>query len=101
MAGKKDGPPATCAEIEALPPNLVGEIVDDQLFASPRPASPYAFASSGLSAAILGPFLIARATILSGSHRIGLLSLLILLGLGSWFLYQVEPAESGNAQPNS
>lgn len=56
MAGKKDRPPAKYAEIEALPPNLVGEIVDDQLYASPRPASPHAFAASGLSAAILGPF---------------------------------------------
>ena len=44
------------SEIEALPPNLVGEIVDDTLYASPRPAPRHAMASSGLGAAIGGPF---------------------------------------------
>jgi Uma2 family endonuclease len=56
MGEKKDGRPATYAELEALPPNLVGEIVDDQLYASPRPASPHAVAASGLAAAVFGPF---------------------------------------------
>lgn len=37
---------ATYADLEALPPHLVGEIVDGELFASPRPASAHALASS-------------------------------------------------------
>lgn len=47
----------------------------------------------GRFAAILGPFLIARATMITGSHRLGLMSLIILLGLGSWFLYKVKTDE--------
>lgn len=55
---KEKGPrtPASYAEIEALPANLVGEIVDDRLYASPRPAPPHAVAATGLGSAIGGPF---------------------------------------------
>lgn len=41
---------ATYADIEALPPNMVGEILDGRLFASPRPAAPHALAASTLGA---------------------------------------------------
>lgn len=48
--------PARYASLEALPPNLVGEIIGDSLYASPRPAPSHALAASGLGALIGGPF---------------------------------------------
>ncbi|HNC53336.1 MAG TPA: Uma2 family endonuclease [Accumulibacter sp.] len=36
------------AQLEALPENLTGEIIDGQLHTQPRPASPHAVASSAL-----------------------------------------------------
>ncbi|MBX3019682.1 MAG: MFS transporter [Bdellovibrionaceae bacterium] len=48
----------------------------------------------GRFAAILGPFLVARTTLLTGNHRWGLASLLILFAAGSYFLLKVrDPAE--------
>jgi Uma2 family endonuclease len=37
--------PATYADLEALPPNKVGELIAGELYASPRPASPHAMAA--------------------------------------------------------
>jgi Uma2 family endonuclease len=48
--------PATYADLEALPPNLVGEIVFGVLHAHPRPAPRHARASSRLGAELDGPF---------------------------------------------
>jgi Uma2 family endonuclease len=48
--------PATIADIEALPEHVVGEIIDGELFVSPRPASPHALAASRLSALLLSRF---------------------------------------------
>lgn len=48
--------PATYADLEALPPHLVGEIVAGELYASPRPAMPHAIASSRLGIVLGGPF---------------------------------------------
>ncbi len=48
--------PATYADLEALPANQVGEIIDGVLYASPRPATPHAFAATGLAAKVGGPF---------------------------------------------
>lgn len=48
--------PATYAELEALPPHLVGEIIDGELIVSPRPASPHARAASKLGVEVGGPF---------------------------------------------
>jgi Uma2 family endonuclease len=42
------GKPATYADLERLPENLVGEILDGELFASPRPATRHAVASGEL-----------------------------------------------------
>jgi Uma2 family endonuclease len=42
--------------LRALPDNQVGEIVDGELFASPRPASRHALASSVLGSELGGPF---------------------------------------------
>ena len=51
--GKK---PATYADLEALPPHVVGEIVAGELYASPRPASRHAVVSSCLGGELIGPF---------------------------------------------
>jgi Uma2 family endonuclease len=56
MVAKRTDRPATYADIEALPPNMVGEIVRGVLYANPRPASPHARASSRLGAELDGPF---------------------------------------------
>jgi Uma2 family endonuclease len=48
--------PATVADLEALPENVVGEIIDRELFVSPRPASPHAMATSRLGALLLSRF---------------------------------------------
>ncbi len=48
--------PATYEDLEALPPNQVGEIVAGELYASPRPATPHALVSSSLGGELLGPF---------------------------------------------
>jgi hypothetical protein len=48
--------PATYEDVLAAPEHLVAEIVDDELYLSPRPASPHAVASSTLGAVLLGEF---------------------------------------------
>jgi Uma2 family endonuclease len=47
---------ASYAELEALPSHLVGEIIDGELIASPRPASLHARAASRLGTKLGGPF---------------------------------------------
>ncbi|MGQ0697699.1 MAG: Uma2 family endonuclease [Panacagrimonas sp.] len=47
---------ATYADIVALPENLVGEILDDELHVQPRPAGPHAVAESGLMVDLGSPF---------------------------------------------
>jgi len=53
-----DGPrrDATYDDLVALPDNLVGELIDGELIASPRPASPHALASSVLGFHVGAPF---------------------------------------------
>jgi len=51
---------ATYADIEALPEQLVGEIVDGELYVSPRPAMPHAAASSAIGIEVGGPFQFGR-----------------------------------------
>lgn len=48
--------PASYADIEALPPQFVGEIIGDELFVSPRPATPHARAGTSLGAQLVTPF---------------------------------------------
>jgi Uma2 family endonuclease len=48
--------PATYDDVLAAPENLVAEIVDEELYLSPRPASPHASASSILGVALGGEF---------------------------------------------
>lgn len=47
---------ATYADLCGLPEHLVGEIVDGELYASPRPALPHALATSNLLSELAGPF---------------------------------------------
>jgi Uma2 family endonuclease len=48
--------PATYDQILALPEHLVGEIIDDVLYVSPRPASPHAHATHELDGDLSHPF---------------------------------------------
>jgi len=48
--------PATYEDIEALPPGWVGEIIDDELWASPRPARWHAWVESVLAARLGSAF---------------------------------------------
>lgn len=52
--------PATYADLEALPPHQVGEIIAGELYASPRPATPHALVASSLGGELIGPFQRAR-----------------------------------------
>ncbi len=47
--------PASYADVQALPEHLVGELIEGELIASPRPASLHSFAASGLGQ-LLAPF---------------------------------------------
>jgi Uma2 family endonuclease len=49
-------PSATYADLEALPENLVGEIVDGKLYASPRPSPRHAIAAAALEDELGPPF---------------------------------------------
>jgi Uma2 family endonuclease len=47
---------ATYQDLMEVPETKVAELIDGELFVSPRPASPHAHAASGIGADILGPF---------------------------------------------
>jgi Uma2 family endonuclease len=47
---------ATLADIAELPDNMVGEIIDGELFTQPRPAVPHAIATTALGGFLMGPF---------------------------------------------
>lgn len=48
--------PATYPDVENLPPNLVGEIVDGDLYASARPAAPHTGTTAVLGMCLGNPF---------------------------------------------
>ncbi|UQN13160.1 Uma2 family endonuclease [Methylococcus capsulatus] len=48
--------PTLCERLMALPDNLVGEIVDGELYARPRPAGPRALVERSLDIELGGPF---------------------------------------------
>jgi hypothetical protein len=56
MATAKAARPATYADIEALPPGKIGEIVAGDLHVSPRPAPRHAVAATRLAQGVGGPF---------------------------------------------
>lgn len=64
--------PASYAEIEALPPNMVGEIVFGVLHAHPRPVPRHGFSSAEVVSELRGPFRLGRG------------------GPGGW-MFMVEP----------
>ena len=47
-------------QLEALPPNKVGEIVDGLLIVSPRPSPPHAVAETALAGLLAPPFMFGR-----------------------------------------
>jgi Uma2 family endonuclease len=47
---------ATYADLEALPEHVVGELIDGELYASPRPANPHAMAAFVLGTTLGGAF---------------------------------------------
>jgi Uma2 family endonuclease len=47
---------ATASDLLSIPDHLVGEIVDGDLFTSPRPASPHALAASGIGSIVFDRF---------------------------------------------
>lgn len=47
---------ATYADLEAVPPHLVAEIIDGELVTHPRPAPPHSAASSALGGKLSNPF---------------------------------------------
>lgn len=48
--------PATYEDLLALPDHVVGEIIDGELFVSPRPAPRHAVAATGIGSEIWGPY---------------------------------------------
>ena len=52
----------------------------------------------GKSAAIIGPILMGSVALVTGSHRMSILSLLILFVLGLWLLSRVEVPEEKTKQ---
>ncbi len=48
--------PATYADLQAVPPHLVAELIDSTLYVFPRPAPRHAYAASRLSGRLDGPF---------------------------------------------
>ena len=51
---------ATYDDLVALPENFVGELIDGELIASPRPAFPHAVTTSSLGVQVGGPFFFSR-----------------------------------------
>lgn len=51
---------ATYEDLVRLPENMVGELIDGELYASPRPAGPHTRAASGLGFSLGPPFHIGR-----------------------------------------
>ena len=47
---------ATYEELLRLPENMVGELIEGELYASPRPAGPHTLAASALGALVMSPY---------------------------------------------
>jgi Uma2 family endonuclease len=47
---------ATYEDLARLPENMVGELIEGELYASPRPAGPHTLAASALGALLVPPF---------------------------------------------
>jgi Uma2 family endonuclease len=53
---REPGRRATYEDLESVPPNFVGEIVDGELYVSPRPAFRHSRAATRLGSILEGPF---------------------------------------------
>src|SRR2546430_13498442 len=53
---RKLGRPATMADLEALPPELKGEIIDGELYVSPRPRGTHSSIEAGITTDLTNPF---------------------------------------------
>jgi hypothetical protein len=53
---RRSARPATYDDLLKVPDHLVAEIIDGELYATPRPAPRHADASSGLGGVLRGPF---------------------------------------------
>jgi Uma2 family endonuclease len=60
MVASPAGKPATYEDLLRLPDDRIGEIVDGELYASPRPAVPHAVAHSALNSELGAPFQLGR-----------------------------------------
>jgi Uma2 family endonuclease len=58
--GQETKRPATYEDLLALPENMVGQLIDGELVAMPRPANPHGVASSVLGALLLTAFQVGR-----------------------------------------
>lgn len=47
---------ASFADLVALPPNVIGEVIAGVLHTQPRPSARHAYATSGLGSDLIGPF---------------------------------------------
>lgn len=56
MSGPPARRPATYEDLLAVPEHLVAEIIDGELYTSPRPAVPHAIATGGLNAGLVSAF---------------------------------------------
>jgi UMF1 family MFS transporter len=52
------------------------------------------FALSGKATAFMGPFLVATATAISGSQRVGMATIAILLVIGGLLMLSLKPESS-------
>jgi Uma2 family endonuclease len=50
------GPPATLADIEALPPGIKGEVIEGTLYTQPRPLPPHQAIATAMLSDLHGPF---------------------------------------------
>lgn len=53
---RRDGQPGTRADLEALPDDVVGELIDGRLFVSPQPSFVHASVVDGVYDTLAGPF---------------------------------------------
>lgn len=86
---------ATYADIEALPPHVVGEILFGALHSHPRPAPRHALAATVVGAEITGPFQIGRGGpggwILLGEPELHLGPHIIVPDLAGWKRERLSP----------
>lgn len=88
MPEKPSGRPATYQDLLAVPDNLVAEILDGELYTSPRPAPRHAVASASLTVAVVPPYNFGRGGpggwLIVGEPEIHLASDVVVPDLAGW-----------------